>query len=89
MKVGMLWFDNDSKSDLTTKVCRAANYYQGKYGNQPNICFIHPSMAIPEPKLDSTDQNIKAGDIEVRLTKDVLPHHFWIGIHIQNESLVT
>jgi hypothetical protein len=83
MNVGMLWFDNDNKSDLPAKVNRAATYYHGKYGVHPNLCFVHPSMANiakpdkPEPK------SIKSGDVEVRLTKSVLPHHFWIGVHQQ------
>ena len=86
MNVGMLWFDNDNKSDLPAKVNRAANYYHGKYGVHPNLCFVHPSMANyikpdkPEPK------SIKSGDIEVRLTKSVLPHHFWIGVHKQETN---
>jgi hypothetical protein len=85
MNVGMLWFDNDIKSDLFTKISRAATYYQGKYGTKPNICFVHPSMA----QIKSDDQIIKAGEIEVRLTKSVLPHHFWIGIQSLNGSTVT
>jgi len=85
MNVGMLWFDNDIKSDLFTKITRAATYYQGKYGTKPNICFVHPSMA----QIKSDDQIIKAGEIEVRLTKSVLPHHFWIGIQSLNGSTVT
>ena len=84
MNVGMLWFDNDSNSDLTSKVARAANYYTGKYGGLPNICFIHPSMALKDGDNGSGEQMIKAGDIEVRLTNSVLPHHFWIGTLAQN-----
>ena len=86
MNVGMLWFDNDNKSNLPEKVKRAATYYHGKYGVQPNLCFVHPSMAknvspdIPEPK------SMKSGPIEVRLTKSVLPHHFWIGVHKQETN---
>jgi hypothetical protein len=84
MNVGMLWFDNDSNSDLTSKVARAASYYMGKYGDPPNICFIHPSMALNDVDNFPEEQKIKAGDVEVRLTKTVLPHHFWIGTQIQN-----
>jgi hypothetical protein len=89
MNVGMLWFDNDNKSDLPTKVTRAATYYHGKYGVQPNICFVHPSMAV---KLDADKPKSKlnkSGEIEVRLTKTVLPHHFWIGIHQQETNPAT
>jgi len=80
----MLWFDNDSNSDLTSKVARAANYYTGKYGGPPNLCFVHPSMALIDEDNVSVEQKINAGDIEVRLTNSVLPHHFWIGTHAQN-----
>jgi hypothetical protein len=44
MKTGMLWFDNDPKTDLMTKISEAAMYYQKKYGAKPDLCFIHPSM---------------------------------------------
>ena len=86
MNVGMLWFDNDNKSDLPAKVNRAATYYHGKYGVHPNLCFVHPSMANIS-KADKPDpKSIKSGDVEVRLTKSVLPHHFWIGVHQQETN---
>lgn len=84
MNIGMLWFDNDSSSDLNTKVARAANYYAGKYGDQPNLCFIHPSMAPKEGEIDPSAEKFTAGGVEVRLTRSVLPHHFWIGTQVQN-----
>jgi len=89
MNVGMLWFDNDTKSDLPAKVTRAATYYRDKYGKCPNICFVHPSMVISNPKSNSENESIKAGDIEVRLTKTVLPNHLWIGINSLNGIAVT
>ncbi|HJW91958.1 MAG TPA: hypothetical protein VJ436_15090 [Anaerolineales bacterium] len=87
MNIGMLWFDNDTKSDLNTKIERAASYYQNKYGKLPNLCFIHPSMAEGlikevEPKEDLP--TIKAGEVEVRATRAVLPNHFWIGVNGSN-----
>jgi hypothetical protein len=84
MEVGMLWFDNDASLDLATRVDRAAQYYAGKYGNNPNLCFIHPSMIMEDGRNDSGEQKITAGQVEVRLTKSVLPHHFWIGTQVQN-----
>lgn len=88
MNVGMLWFDNDRKSDLVTKVSRAATYYQNKYGKHPNICFVHPSMANSSLEPHSDDEKINAGDIEIHLTKSVLPNHFWIGISSPNGNMV-
>ena len=55
MYTGMLWFDNDAKAELKLRVERAAEYYRRKYGQQPNLCFVHPSMLanrelpLPEP----------------------------------------
>ena len=44
MDIGMLWFDNDKKSDYEAKIERAATYYRDKYGKAPNLCFVHPCM---------------------------------------------
>lgn len=73
MNIGMLWFDNDPKADLKVKIERAASYYRTKYGQAPNLCFVHPSM-VPETQG-------KNGSIEIRTTRSVLPNHFWIGIN--------
>ena len=90
MNIGMLWFDNDAKADLATKVERAATYYQQKYGKFPTICFVHPSMAPAPPVKEDGDgtaespeeeEAIKAGDIEVRTNRSVLPNHLWIGVN--------
>lgn len=72
MDIGMLWFDNDPKSDLQSKVNRAAAYYQKKYGKDPNMCFVHPSM-LAQGKSET-------GPVIVRANPTVIPHHFWIGI---------
>ena len=80
MNIGMLWFDNDTKSELTTKIERAAHYYREKYGKQPNVCFVHPSMVKPQSS-EEANKTIVRGDIELRTSKSVLPNHFWIGIN--------
>ena len=73
MNIGMLWFDNDAKTDLAGKIQRAKNYYQQKYGQTPNLCFVHPSMLPPSPPVDA--------GLEVRTTRSVLPNHFWLGVN--------
>jgi len=89
MNVGMLWFDNDSNTDLPTKIARAANYYAGKYGDHPNLCFVHPCMEKKDQETTKDGQELSSGGIELRFTKTVLPHHFWIGIHTQNGEPIT
>jgi hypothetical protein len=75
MDIGMLWFDNDKKLDISSKVSRAADYYRHKYGEEPNVCFVHPSMIA--------DKKINAGKILIRSNNTMLPHHFWIGVQQQ------
>jgi len=71
MKTGMLWFDNDPKADLATKIARAAEYYQRKYGQKPSICFVHPTML---------NGGSPRSEIEVRPNRQVLPNHLWMGL---------
>lgn len=78
MNIGMLWFDNDPKANLKIKIERAASYYQTKYGQSPNVCFVHPSMIQANPE--------KPAAIEVRTNRSVLPNHFWIGINGNNHK---
>ncbi len=73
MNIGMLWFDNDPKAELGLKIQRAADYYSRKYGQAPDLCFVHPSMLAEDKP--------RPGKIEVRPSRSVLPNHFWIGIH--------
>ena len=88
MNVGMLWFDNDSKADLFAKIERAASYYLDKYGKSPNVCYVHPCMTrtLATPK-DNTEP-IRAGSIEVRTTRSVLPNHLWIGVNGMNGHIM-
>ncbi|NTV36432.1 MAG: hypothetical protein HGA53_05715 [Anaerolineaceae bacterium] len=72
MNTGMLWFDNDPKTDIDEKIGKAITYYQKKYGQTPNLCFVHPTMLVQTP--------IKTRSVvEVRTNKMVLPNHFWLG----------
>ncbi len=71
MNSGMLWFDNDPKADLPTKILRAATYFQRKYGRTPDLCFIHPSMLSGEER--------SANGIEICPSRSVQLHHLWIG----------
>lgn len=77
MHIGMLWFDNDPKADLPTKIGRAADYYVKKYGQTPNLVFVHPSQApAPEDRVDH---------IEIRTNRSVLPNHLWMGVSEQSQ----
>lgn len=72
MNSGMLWFDNDPKMELSAKVARAVQYYQHKYGQRPNLCFVHPSMAREGVQ--------HLAGVEVCPNRMVRPNHFWVGV---------
>ena len=73
MDIGMLWYDDDSKRQLTEKVTRAAAYYQSKYGARPTVCYVHPSL------LNAAPAETIAG-VRLRPARTVLVNHFWMGV---------
>lgn len=73
----MLWFDNDFHLDLADKVNKAAAYYQSKYQQTPNQCFVYPSMI--------SDVKTQAGAIMVCSNSTIHQHQFWIGIAAQDQ----
>ena len=85
MEIGMLWFDNDKKASIPSKVEKAAKYYQEKYGVHPDLCYVHPKTVMEKKggngrSRKSTGQDsIKIGKILVLKNEKVLPDHFWIG----------
>ncbi len=73
MDIGMLWFDDNPAANIAEKVTKAASYYAAKYGCRPTICFVHPGTLSNDPK-----SNI--GGIEIKASRTILRHHFWLGI---------
>jgi hypothetical protein len=73
MDVGMMWFDPDPRSGYGDKIQKAAAYYRGKYGRAPTLCYVHPATAgSPAPS--------PVNGVEVRTSRSVLPHHYWLGV---------
>lgn len=73
MHTGMLWFDN-SKKTLAEKIQGAVEYYVKKYGRNPDLCLVHPSL------LEKDQKTLEVGKLVVRPYRPVLPGHIWIGI---------
>lgn len=71
MNTGMLWLDADDRRTLEEKVQRAADYYEDKYGEVPNLCLVNVRMV--EKELD-------VRGIHVRPVKNVLRNHLWLGL---------
>jgi hypothetical protein len=76
MNVGMLWYDNDPRTALPSKVTRAANYYRQKYGLVADLCLVHPSMLAEAcPNLIEGE----TGLVSIRPNRSIQPGHLWIG----------
>jgi len=89
MNTGMMWYDADPKTTLSTKVERAAEYYERKYGRRPNTCLVNPRMLekVPGPPAakaasPQTEESGLGGEkkVEVRGDGAVLAGHLWIGV---------
>ena len=77
MDIGLLWFDNDVTRDLPTKLARAQQHYQHKFGHAPQVCFVNPAMLgnnVP------ADEQLVISGLEIVARPTVLMHHFWIGM---------
>lgn len=73
MHTGMLWFDN-SKNTLGNKIRKGVDYYTKKYGRQPDMILVHPSMMGKFPR------TFVLRTLTIRPYRPVLPGHIWIGI---------
>jgi len=78
MNTGMLWFDNNPKTDIATKILDGVSYYKKKYGLNPDMCVINPNMHGPE--------GITVKNIEIRTNNTILPNHFLIGNETAEET---
>jgi hypothetical protein len=70
MTIGMLWYDKNKDSTLEEKIEAAAAYYQLKYGEPADQCFVNPAHLKKRENL--------AG-LAVKPSKTVLKNHFWLG----------
>jgi hypothetical protein len=71
MEIGMLWFDDSSRS-LDDKITRAVTFYKEKYGSSPTHCLVHPET------LNGGDGTLSG--VKVQGARSVMQNHFWIGI---------
>ncbi len=76
MRVGLLWFDDDPKKEVSLKVKEAAERYFEKFGRRPNLCYVNPSTP-PLPR-DPTD-GVHLDGLRLLSSPLVLPDHFWVG----------
>jgi hypothetical protein len=79
--IGLLWFDDDPHRDLRQKVGSAARRYTEKFGRQPTLCYVHPSMLDGLADNGASAISLDIGDLHLRVVprRSVLRHHFWLG----------
>jgi hypothetical protein len=76
MHTGMLWFDNNPKTDLSSKLF-SSDIITRKIRQEANLCFVHPSA----------DENAQSPlGILVKPNRLVLPNHLWIGMNESNQE---
>ncbi len=77
MEIGMLWFDDGPKT-VDEKVGQAVAFYTDKFGRKPTHCLVHPTT------LDGSE-GVMSG-VMVQAARNVMPHHYWIGIDEEQSS---
>lgn len=77
MHTGLLWYDNDPRTTLTVKIQKAMDYYNKKFGRNPDLCLVNPGM------LESGKGQVELGKLVIRAYRPVMPGHFWIGTEDQ------
>jgi hypothetical protein len=75
MHTGMLWLNNNPKMTLEEKISQAVDYYVKKYGRQPDLCLVHPSLLA-----SGTEDPKPVKGVTIRPYRPVLPGHIWIGL---------
>lgn len=70
MKTGMMWMD-DSKRPLPEKVAAASVYYAGKYGRQPDTCFVAAGVVSEETAV---------GAVTVKAAGNIPANYLWLGV---------
>ena len=77
MRTGMLWLDNEPASTLEFKVKKAVNYYRQRYGQPPNLCFVHPSL-LDQPESGEIPP-IDIMGVQVMPSQFIEPEQLWLG----------
>ena len=78
MRIGLLWFENDSKKALEQRVQEAMERYREKFGKAPNTCYIHPQ--------DLNGHSLSLEGMRVVAASTILRNHLWVGWDDEVES---
>jgi hypothetical protein len=87
MQMGLLWFDDDPRRELVSKVEEAARRYQSRFGVVPDTCYVNRAV------LSEGDGIVRLqgqGNPTLRLApaSNIPLHHFWVGVEDRFERVV-
>ncbi|HKY79254.1 MAG TPA: hypothetical protein VI688_05240 [Anaerolineales bacterium] len=71
MELGELFLIEDLRMNLEERVLWAAARYHRRYGQQPTLCLLHPSLLEGERQ--------RLGRLRLVARKNVLPNYLWLG----------
>jgi hypothetical protein len=78
VRVGLLWFENDTKKALEQRVQEAMERYREKFGKSPNTCYIHPQ--------DLNGHGLSLEGMRVVAASNILRNHLWVGWDDESEN---
>lgn len=71
MDTGELFFIEDAGKDFEGKVLWAAESYKRKFGRQPNLVMVHPSLLKGGRR--------QMGSLRLEPRRTMLPSYLWVG----------
>lgn len=75
MKIGMAWFDNNTKKGIPQVIQEAWDYYKMKYAKQADCVVVNIDAVCPD------FVTLKNGfTVTVYKEKHILPNNYWIGV---------
>lgn len=78
MEFGELYLIENLDDGVEEKVRWAAGRFRRKYGQQPTLCAIHPSLLQGGRR--------RLGEIRLEARKSLLPNYLWLGVPADIES---
>ncbi len=68
----MLWYVQDQENELKTIIERAVDFFRGKYGQTPQVCYVHPDTLPAEFVVKDV--------VKVMPNERVIKNHIWLEI---------
>ena len=70
MRQGMLWYDNEKQKEMQEKISGAIAFFQSKYGQIPQACYVHPEELKSEILLDEK--------VKIQTNERMIKNHIWL-----------